>query len=141
MNREQIGIVESHDDVLRSQQLRVHEDVNRKFPRTGVDLSRYRSLKLSPRPSSHTSANSARDEYTLYLFHAYSEADAQGFMARRPVDDNLRYLSATGEDRFALVYGSYRSNNEARDAVDRLPPDIARLQPVVKLVADLVGDD
>ena len=48
-NRNQRDAVAAHDDVLRGQQQRLHEDVNEKFPRTRLDLSRYPSLKMSSR--------------------------------------------------------------------------------------------
>ncbi len=137
VNRMQIDIVDNHDEVLRDQQRRMHDDVNTKFPRTKVDLSGYRSLRMSGPGKPRTAP--AEQAYTIYLFHAHSEGDARRFVADHDAAPGLRYLPREGDGLYALVFGRYASADAAAAALGKLPPGLARWQPVVKRLDDLRG--
>jgi hypothetical protein len=150
-NRVQRATVEAHDDVLREQQERLHLDVNERFPGTRLDLSRYPALRMSSRPLREASAppspaaGGVGGGYTLYLFHAWSQAEAERFLAARPADERLHYAPARQAGRVVMVYGRYPDSQAASAAAASLPQDLLALQPSVRrydsLVAQVEPDD
>ena len=140
-------IVEAHEVAVRSEQIRMHGDVNKKFRATGVNLSRYDSMRigspsnLGSEKTDETSLPAAVD-HTLYLLHVDSEKEARNFVARHRNDSSLRYYPARGGQQFVVVYGSFRDAAAAMSAIKYLPDDIARLGPEVRSlqsVADTRG--
>jgi type II secretory pathway component GspD/PulD (secretin) len=140
-NNDHLDVVDEHQRVLGGQQIRLNEDVNQRFEKTKVDLSRFPSLKLSPRAGSATSTphESARlhapsGDYLLYLFHAHSERDARDFVGRYSV---ARYAPAQEDGRFVVFYGDFADAAQATAAKSSLPSALAQWQPVVRRTDEL----
>ena len=138
-NHDALDVVDEHERVLSSEQRRMHDQVNQKFERTKVDLSRFPSLRMSPRAESAKSSGKsmAFSDYTLYLFHSPSEQDAQTFVAQHP---DTYYAPARQPDRYVIAYGGYAAPERAQAALQNLPASITRWQPHVRASRDLFAD-
>ncbi|MFK8017945.1 MAG: secretin N-terminal domain-containing protein [Gammaproteobacteria bacterium] len=134
-----LEVVDEHESVLYEERKRLHEDVNKKFDQTKVDLSRFGSLRLSPRAQSTEVPSYAtpRSAYTLYLFHSPSESDARHFVATHR---DTYYAPARDAGRFVIAYGGYAAPDRAQAAVLNLPASITRWQPSVRATADLFAE-
>ncbi len=139
-NRSQRDRVDTHDEVLTQELTKMHGDVNQKYPKTRVDLSRYESFRMSPvrTTSSDTVAGYVSDnmadyaEFTLYLFHCYSLEDARNFVASHSSNSGLRYHEVEDGKRYMMVYGSFASAAEARDALATAPDSVIAMKPIVR---------
>ncbi|MFK8030341.1 MAG: secretin N-terminal domain-containing protein [Gammaproteobacteria bacterium] len=144
--------VEMHDETVDSQLERMHDDVNRRYPETRVDLSRHSGFKMSTVMStslsgsedglvrSASSSPDGLDGYTLYLFHCYSAGDAQRFIRNHAYRDNLRYYPVNNGNRILVVYGRYATSTEARNALNGAPAEIASMQPIARSLRGLFSE-
>lgn len=100
-----------------------HEAANREET-SGHGLSQ---KKLLSAPSSY---------YTVQLMGSYRESDLTQFLRRHQLQKDAGFYQTSHHNRdwYVLVYGIYHSEAQAKEAIDRLPPSVRKLNPWIKSI-------
>lgn len=125
-------IVELHDEVAGKETHRLHKDLNRSFRETGIDLSRYESMRISrhidgaqfPRVAVY---ETTPGRFTLALFTVASEAAARQTLVAHQQHGQLGFVPAPDGNSYLVVYGRYSNIEQAEHALARLPEAISGL--------------
>lgn len=76
-------------------------------------------------------------EYTMQLMASRQLSDIKSFIAQHHLSKNAHYYSTqrNGKPMYILTYGSYKTQDQAVEALRELPPDLQSSHPWVKSFA------
>ncbi len=127
------SMIEADQKVLPSEKTAVAQADPRlasgSSPKVAVKNNSSTTLK-----SSSNSLAGNKSHYAIQLMGSYDKPSIQSFIARSSLSDQAHIVEATfhGKPWFTLMYGDYRSMNEAKSALAELPQQLQQLKPWVK---------
>ncbi len=74
------------------------------------------------------------NNYTVQLTSLKSEAAAKNFLSNNPLDLTTKLLpySVQGETRYGIIYGSFPTYAEAKEALNNLPDNLLKSSPWIR---------
>ena len=109
-----------------------HEDSHAANAHEGIDLAQMEDTLM------HEPVGG----YTLQLMGNHNEGVIRNFIASHHLEGKASYYYSTfqHEKWFMLVYGHYKTVQEAHEAIAQLPPELRKMQPWIKPNRDIKAE-